>query len=147
MLKVNMAPIIVTHTFPVRPDTVWRAITELDLMRQWYFDNIPSFKAQVGFKTQFPVQSQGRLFTHLWRVTEVVPQKKIVCRWRFEEYPGDSFVTFELWEQKGATTLTLTVNVTESFPEDIPEFQRESCVGGWEYFIGERLKNFLAKAS
>lgn len=39
--------------------------------------------------------------------------------------------------------LKLTHQVMESFPQDIPEFLRESGVKGWNYFIGESLKKFL----
>ena len=31
---------------------VWRALTEKDLMKQWYFD-LPEFKAEVGFTFKF----------------------------------------------------------------------------------------------
>ena len=116
-------------------------------MRQWYFENIPSFKPEVGFETQFNVKSQNRDFLHMWKVTEVVPIKKITYNWRFEDYPGDSSVTFELSRQNDFTMLKLTVDVQESFPEDIPEFTRESCIAGWEFFIKERLKEHLEKSS
>lgn len=33
--------------------------------------------------------------------------------------------------------------VLESFPQNTPEFKRESCVGRWGYFIKHRLKNYL----
>ena len=42
-------------------------------MRQWYFENIPAFKAEVGFETQFEIHNQGRIFPHRWKVTKVVP--------------------------------------------------------------------------
>jgi len=29
--------------------------------------------------------------------------------------------------------------------EDIPEFKRESRIEGWEYFIKERLREYLEK--
>ena len=89
--------------------------------------------------------SGGRDFLHLWKVTEVIPLQKIAYDWKYDGYPGDAFVVFELFKQDGATKLRLTVNVRESFPEDIPEFTRESCIGGWEYFIKERLKEHLEK--
>lgn len=136
-------PVVVEQTFRTSIDTVWRAITEIDQMRQWYFENIPAFKAEPGFETQFNVHCEGRDFLHMWKVTELVPLKKITYRWRYEGYAGDSFVVFELIEQSNATLLKLTHQVTESFPDDIPEFNRESCVGGWTYFIQDRLKDFL----
>ena len=144
-MKKTDEPIVVEQTFNASIETVWKAITDIDLMRQWYFENIPSFEPEVGFETQFDVQSESRNFLHLWTVTDVDPPQKIAYRWRYEEYPGDSIVTFQLSEVDGATRLTLTVHVLEDFPDDIPEFRRESCMEGWHYFIGKRLKAFLER--
>jgi len=145
-MRKDEKPIVVEQTFNATIDTVWKAITEIDLMRQWYFENIPSFKAEVGFETQFNVTSQGREFLHMWKVTEVVPQKKLTYNWKYENYPGDSFVVFELFKQNNSTRLKLTTHVRESFPDDIPEFKRESCIAGWEYLIGKRLREYLEGA-
>jgi len=122
---------------------VWAALTDVDLMRQWFFDNIVSFKPEVGFTTEFVVYNEGRNFTHLWKITEVISNQKIVYNWKYKEYPGDSFVTFELFEDDNDVTLTLSTKVVENFPDDIPEFKRESGINGWNYFIKERLKQFL----
>ena len=100
-------------------------------MRQWYFENIPSFKAEVGFKTQFNVISEGRNFLHMWEITEVLHLKRIAYCWKFKEYKGVGLVVFELSAQNDLTTLKLTNSVLESFPDDIPEFTRESCIGGF----------------
>ena len=35
--------------------------------------------------------------------------------------------------------------IVESFPQDIPEFSRMSCLGGWTYFINQSLKEYLEK--
>jgi len=144
-MRSSDEPIVVEQTFNATIDTVWKAITQVDLMRQWYFDNIPSFRSEVGFETQFNVHSEGRDFLHMWRVTEVVPGKKIVYDWRFAEYAGDASVAFELIKQDNLTRLRLTCTVRESFPEGIPEFTRESCIGGWEYFIKKSLKEYLER--
>jgi len=138
-------PIIVEQSFNRSIESVWKAITEVDQMRQWYFKNIPSFKAEVGFETQFNVQSRDRNFLHKWKVIEVVPLKMITYNWKYEDYPGDSFVVFELFEKNNLTTLRLTHQVHESFPEDIPEFSRESGVEGWTFFIRRSLKEFIEK--
>jgi uncharacterized protein YndB with AHSA1/START domain len=144
-MRKDDEPINVEQTFNAPIDTVWNSITEIDQMRQWYFKDIPSFKAEVGFETQFNVQSGDRNFLHKWKVTEVVPLKKITYNWKYEDYPGDSFVTFELFEQNNLTKLKLTHSVLESFPEDIPEFKRESGLEGWTFFIRKSLKEFIEK--
>jgi len=55
--------------------------------------------------------------------------------WKYKEYPGDSFVTFALIEDKNHVTLNLSTKVVENFPEHIPEFKTEYCKDGWNYFI------------
>lgn len=145
-MKANDGPVIVEQTFSAPIDTVWKSITEIDLMRQWYFENIPSFKAEVGFKTKFNVESGGRNFLHIWEVTEVIPMQKITYNWKYDNYPGDSYLTMELSQQENSTMLKLTASVTEDFPDDVPEFKRENCIAGWDYFIKQRLKEYLEKS-
>ena len=124
-------------------DAVWDAITNPDEMKQWYFDNIPAFKAEVGFTTQFMVESGGKSFTHIWEVTKVLPKKEIKYNWSYEEYQGLGFVSFKLASQGERTFLSLTNGGLETFPQDIPEFTRESCVAGWEFFIKKNLPKYL----
>ena len=52
---------------------------------------------------------------------------------------------FELFEEDKMTKLILTHQVLEDFPDDIPEFKRESGVEGWTFFINKSLKEFLEK--
>ncbi len=146
-MKDTNEPIVVEQTFHTSINNVWNAITKVDQMRKWFFENIESFKPEVGFRTQFSIQSQDRSFLHLWKLTEVVPMKKIVYNWKYGGYPGDSLVMFELFEQENQTKLRLTHEITESFPKDIPEFSRDSGIEGWNYFIRNRLKEFLEKNS
>ena len=136
-------PLIVEQAFTSSVDNVWKAITDVSLMRQWFFENIPSFKPEEGFTTKFNVHANNNDYLHLWRLTEVVPEKRITYNWRYGGYPGDSFVTFELSRQGDQTKLRLTHTGIESFPQDNPDFSRESCREGWRYFICQRLKVFL----
>ena len=53
-------------------------------------------------------------------------------------------VTFELFEELNGTLLRLPNLGLDSFPDDLPEFTRESCLGGWTYFIKEKLLSFLS---
>lgn len=142
-VKNNEKPVIVEQIFNTPISVIWKAITNRDQMKQWFFENIESFRPEVGFETKFNVKTQERNFLHLWKLTEVIPLKKITYNWKYEGYPGDSFVTFELFEMKNHTKLKLTHNVVESFPNDIPEFTRESCLEGWNYFIRKSLKEYL----
>src|SRR5882757_3670760 len=73
---------------------VWKAITDKDQMKEWYFD-IAEFKPEVGFKFQFYGQGrEGQKYLHLCEVKEVVPGKKLSYSWRYDKYPGNSLVSF-----------------------------------------------------
>lgn len=143
-MKVTDPLIVVDQLFDKSIDEVWKAITELDQMKEWFFDNIPYFKPEVGFRTQFNVKAPSRDFMHLWEVAKVIPNKMIVTKWRFEGIEGKSLVIFELTGIGTKTKLTVTNKVTQDFDDSIPEFKRESCIGGWNYFINERLVQFLS---
>ena len=142
----TLEPIIVEQAFDVSKETLWKAITERDQMIKWFFDNIPDFKAEVGFETQFNVNAGERDFLHLWKITEAIPEQKVVYDWRYPNIPGIGKVTFEVFAEGEGSRLRLTNEGLESFPKDVPEFTRESCEGGWKYFIQGNLKNYLEAA-
>ncbi len=142
-MKRSDPPVIVEATYPRSLRDVWQAITDAEQMRQWYFPNIPDFKAAVGFETRFNIHNDGRDFLHIWKVTEVVPESSITYTWKFEGYDGFGYTTFELFATGEQTKLRLTNYVLEDYQTGIPEFKRESCEGGWQYFIGESLKQYL----
>lgn len=144
-MKATDSPIIVKQFFKLDSLSVWDAITNHQLMIQWYFNNIPDFKAEVGFKTQFNVKAPSRDFLHIWEVTNVIPLKKITYNWTFKDIKGSSDVTFELIEQNDGTLLRVSNVVIEDFNDNIPEFKSESCLMGWKYFINEQLVSFLSK--
>ncbi|MEM7187178.1 MAG: SRPBCC domain-containing protein [Bacteroidota bacterium] len=143
-MKRTDPPIVVSNTVQGTVETIWAAITQLKLMQHWYFENIDAFEPVVGSRSRFPVQSEDRTFTHLWEVTAVKPLERISYGWQYEEYPGTSVVHFEIDAKVQPATVRIITEVLEDFPEDIPEFRRESCQGGWEYFLG-RLKSYLAQ--
>ena len=139
-------PVVVERTYDAPVDVVWRAITDLDQMKQWYIPNIETFKPEVGFRTEFNVREGDQDYLHLWEVTAVVPGRMIACRWRFGGYPGDSLVTIALSPEGGKTKLTLTHEGLESFrPEENPALARGEFARGWANLIGTALKEFVEK--
>jgi uncharacterized protein YndB with AHSA1/START domain len=146
-MTTNDRPIIVEQIFKASSSEIWEAITNIDKMKLWYFDNIPDFKPEVGFKTAFDVQSDTRNFHHIWTITEVIPLKKISYKWQFTEYEGESVAHFEIEELGSQTKLSVTTLIIADFPEKIPEFEPTSCRAGWEYFIQKNLKAYLEKSA
>jgi uncharacterized protein YndB with AHSA1/START domain len=142
-MKITDEPVIVEQNYDVSLAELWKAITELNQMKKWFFENIEAFEPKVGFRTRFIIENEGREFPHLWTITEVEPLKKIAYNWKYEGYKGDSIVSFLLSEKKDLSKLTLIHQVTEKFSENIVEFQRESCLNGWNWFIKSSLKDYL----
>ena len=122
---------------------VWRALTDVEEMRQWYFD-LKEFQPRVGFEFRFAVEHEGNTYRHICRVTEAAPGKKIAYTWRYEDQPGDSLVTFELSEASGKTRLRLTHQGLETFPK-VPNFARKNFEQGWTALSTE-LQRFVEGA-
>ncbi len=146
-MKKTDPPIVVEQIFDASLKKVWEAISVLDKMKEWFFDNIESFNPLVGFETRFVIQVEDRIFPHLWKLTEVVSMKKITYDWRYEGYKGNSIVVFELFNEGTKTKLRLTSTVVECFSDNIPEFTRKSGVDGWNYFIKKSLKQYLDESA
>jgi len=137
-------PIIIERTYSSPIEKVWKAITDKNEMKQWYFD-LNDFKPEVGFEFEFDGGNEDRVYTHLCKVTEVVIGKKISYSWRYKGYEGQSFVTFELFDEGKNTRVKLTHQGLETFPSDIPDFAKKNFVEGWKDIIGRSLKEFVEK--
>lgn len=136
-------PIIVERIYNALVSKVWKAITDKSEMKQWYFD-LAEFKPEVGFKFQFMGGTEDNQYLHLCEITEVVPEKKLTYSWRYDGYEGNSFVTFELFEEASNTRLKLTHRGLDSFPNN-PDFAKSNFEQGWDQIINKSLKDYLAK--
>src|SRR5260370_13581874 len=114
--KNNLAEaVIIERTFNAPIARVWQALTDVDQMREWYFD-LKDFKPDVGFEFEFVVEHKGMKYHHLCKITEVIPQKKIAYTWRYKGHEGDSLGTFECFAEDEKTRLKLTHERLETFP-------------------------------
>ena len=136
-------PLITESTYNAPVDVVWQAITDREQMKQWYFD-IESFKPEVGFEFTFKGENEGRVYIHLCKITELIPGRRLKHSWRYQDYEGISFVTFELFPEGNKTRIKLTHEGLESFPE-LPDFARNNFKEGWTMIIGTLLKDFVEK--
>lgn len=137
-------PFVIERTFHAPVEKVWRAITDKDQMKQWYFD-LAEFRPEVGFEFQFEGGTKDKCYVHLCKVTEVVVGKKLTYSWRYEGVEGNSFVTFELFDEGEETRLKLTHEGLETFPLNNPDFAKANFVAGWTQLIGTSLKTFVEK--
>lgn len=142
--QINSAPVIKEVTVDAPVDRVWKAITDKDEMKQWYFD-LENFEARPGFAFQFYGGTEEHQYLHLCEIKEVVPNQKLSYSWRYDGYPGDSLVTFELFEEGDQTRVKLTHEGLETFPADNPDFSKGNFVEGWNQLIGTSIKTYLEK--
>jgi uncharacterized protein YndB with AHSA1/START domain len=141
--KNNLAEaVVIERTFNAPVARVWKALTDVQEMRQWYFD-LKEFKPEVGFEFEFVVEHEGNKYHHLCKITEVSPQKKIAYTWRYKGEVGESLVTFELSPDGDKTRLKLTHKGLETFPKT-PAFARENFEAGWTGLASE-LEQFLER--
>jgi len=133
--------VVLERTFNAQVGRVWNALTDVDQMREWYFD-LKEFKPEVGFEFGFVVEHEGNTYDHRCRITAVIPQKKIAYTWRYHGHEGDSLVTFELFPEGDKTRLKLTHEGLDTFPKTAA-FARENFEKGWTQIIGSELKQFV----
>lgn len=139
--------LIIERTLNAPISRVWNALTDINQVRQWYFD-LPEFKPESGFEFQFFGGPEDRQYLHLCKITEVVKNKKLAYTWRYDGYEGNSLVTFELFEVKidsnsEQTRLRITHEGLETFPANNPDFAKKNFAEGWTYIAGQSLKQFV----
>ena len=137
-------PFVIERTLNAPAERVWKALTDKDQMKQWYFD-LAEFKPEPGFEFTFTGGSDDKTYVHLCKVIEVEPNKKLKHSWRYEDYPGNSYVTWELFPEGKTTRIKLTHEGLETFPANNKDFARESFTAGWTHIVGKSLKEFVEK--
>lgn len=141
---MNNEPFVIERTYNATIEKVWKAITDKEQMKQWYFD-LAEFKPEVGFEFQFSAGTEHKTYVHLCKVTEVIPYKKLAYSWRYEGYSGNSFVTWELFAAGDKTRVKLTHAGLETFPVENPDLAKHNFAEGWNDIVGNLLREFLEK--
>jgi uncharacterized protein YndB with AHSA1/START domain len=136
-------PFVIERLVNAPVEKVWKAITDKEQMKKWYFD-IPEFKPEVGLEFTFDGSNENRTFTHLCKVIEVIPQQKLKHSWRYKDTEGESFVTWELKPEGNGTRVKLTHEGLETFPQNA-DFAKENFVAGWTDIVGKNIKEFVEK--
>jgi len=136
-------PFVIEKSYNAPIETVWQAITDRDKMKQWYF-KLDAFKPEVGFEFRFSGGSEEKSYLHICKITEIVPGKKLTHTWQYDSYAGETYVTWELFEEGGRTRLRLTHTGLETLPK-YPDFAKENFAMGWTQLIGASLKDYVEK--
>ena len=136
-------PLEIERTFPAPVSVIWKALTDKEEMRNWYFD-LPEFEAVTGTEFRFwGGPDEKSQYLHICKITEVIPEKKISYSWRYDGHTGNTLVSFELTENDRQTTVKLTHSGLETFPTEVADFKRSNFEEGWTWIIGTSLKEYI----
>ena len=118
-----------TYMISAPPSAVFRALVERTQIEEW--TGSPAvMDDRVG--TNFSLWGDSILGTNL----EVVPDAKLVQRWRASDWLNDSRVTFILLPDAGGTRVEL-------LHEEVPDDQAEEYAAGWNDSYFGPLKEYL----
>ena len=132
--------LVITRVFDAPVELVWRAITDIDLLKQWapFFAD---FRAEVGVENRFLLGTDPEhQYLHICRVTEVIKGRRLTYTWGYEGVVGDSLVTFELSAEGEKTRVVFTHEIVTPFGEDNPNFALGNFEQGWTFIVGALQK-------
>jgi uncharacterized protein YndB with AHSA1/START domain len=145
-------PLVIDRIYDAPADRIWRAITDNNDMRQWYFD-IEGFMPVIGFRFQFFGKVDGRVFLHICQVTDVVTGRRLSYIMTFKDFSDTNYapvktqVSFELNPiDANKTALRLIHEGLENFPEGLKHFTENDFLQGWGTLLDTSLKQYLKKA-
>lgn len=133
----NESTLTVSRTINADKETVFKALTDEDIMQKWFFagsDGVGATvksNAAVGEDFQIDMHGEKDTFTHTGVFKEVVPNEKLVFTWN-SHVVEDTVVTITLTEKDGATEVKL---VHEFMPN---KKVLEGHIEGWTLIL-ERL--------
>lgn len=133
------SPLIMERVYDVPIEILWRALTNKEALKEWYFAQVEDFEPVVSYSFRFT--DDGATYQKEWRVTQVVAGRQFAHTWAYKRYPGCSEVKFELFPEGSQTKLKITHTGLEKFPDN-PHFARHRFEWGCHH-IGDKLKDYL----
>lgn len=124
-------------------DRVWKALTEKNQMKEWYFD-IPDFVAEPHTEFAFYGGSEEDRYHHHCEVLEVIPNKKLKHTWTYPEISKEkTLVKWELEADGDGTMVTLTHKGLENFDHLGKDFETKNFEEGWNSIVTQALKDYV----
>lgn len=139
----------ITRVFNVPAETLWKAITERDQLKQWYFDFDTHFRLEKDATFEWTAgDPQGKQWLHKGRMLEIVKNKKLMHSWEYPGYTGSSVVTWALNAlNENSTELLLTHEFVIPFDKNVEELKKEHFEKGWNAIISISLPDYIRKMS
>lgn len=142
-----MEKVIAQSLIKASPEKIWRALTNADEMRNWYFD-IPDFRLKLHHSFNFYEPGGENKYHHQCEILEIIPNAKFQHTWAFPKFsPKKSLVTWELHPTENGTNVILTHAGLENFADLGDELSVENFKEGWEEIVKQSLKNYVEKSN
>lgn len=138
-------PITVQFKINAPIEKVWKALTNKNEMKNWYFD-IPDFELEVGKQFNFYEPGDEKKYHHQGEILEIISHQKLKHSWSYPEFSNEkTIVNWEIQPADGETIVTLIHENIDNFKEFGENFSRESFTEGWNGIIGQGLRQYLEK--
>lgn len=138
-------PITVQYKIKASAERIWKALTDKNEMKSWYFD-IRDFEPEAGKAFHFYEPGGENKYHHQCEIVEIIPYQKLKHTWCYPDFSDQkTVVTWELLPGKDETVVKLTHEGIENFKDLGENFSRESFTGGWNTIIGQSLKEYTEK--
>lgn len=140
-----MTEVRLVREFKVSSETVWKAITDPEKMKEWYF-HIRDFKPEKGCVFTFYEKEEGGSFLHRCEILTIEPERFLEHTWEHPSHSaGRSVLKWEIEPLGGAAVqLTLIHSGLENFADAGAGFAPENYEAGWQGIVGISLRNYLS---
>lgn len=138
-------PITVQYKINAPAEKVWKALTDKNEMKSWYFD-IQDFALEIGKEFNFFEPGGENKYHHQGEILEIIPNQKLKHTWSYPDFSAlKTIVTWELLPEDGQTLVKLTHENIENFKDLGDGFSRDNFTQGWNTILGQSLKEYLEK--
>jgi uncharacterized protein YndB with AHSA1/START domain len=120
---------------------VWKAVTTAEEMSKWFFE-LHEFKAELGYEFQLIGEKDGKKYPTSCKIIEVVERERLLFTWRYDDFPGEQLVSFELFDMGESCKFRVTHSGLENMLADQDEFDIEDTIDGWEV-LTQQLKQLV----
>ena len=138
-------PIIVQYKINAPAEKIWKALTDKNEMKSWYFD-IQDFALEIGKEFNFYEPGAENKYHHQGEILEIILNQKLKHTWSYPDFLAlKTIVIWELLPEDGQTLVKLTHENIENFKDLGDGFSRDNFTQGWNTILGQSLKEYLEK--
>jgi uncharacterized protein YndB with AHSA1/START domain len=119
-------PLVIQRQINAPADRVWKALTDPTQLEKWFF-KFENFRPEPGFEFIIPDD-----YPSSCKIIEAVKNKRLSYSLSFNQYPSETIVTFELFDEGETTRLRLSHEGLENIPAaGNADFEKEKFMKGW----------------